>query len=134
MFVIPRATEKSYLEQTKNTYIFVVPKTASKQAIAKAISQQFNVTVLSVRVLTRKGKATRFSRGKRAYPGTTYRQNQKLAYVTLKAGDKIQVFAEQAEETVENNQPATITKVKAEEQPAKKATIFSRRTGNRGDK
>lgn len=95
MLVIPRATEKTYREQAKRTYVFNVPADASKQAVAKAIAEQFGVTVTDVRVLTRKGKATRFSRGHHAYPGTTYRQDKKLAYVTLKDGDSIKIFQEE---------------------------------------
>ena len=94
MLVTPRATEKTYRAQTQNTYVFNVPANASKQAVARAVAEQFGVTVTSVRILIRKGKATRFSRGKHAYPGTTYRQDKKLAYVTLKDGDKIRVFDE----------------------------------------
>ncbi len=99
MLLIPRATEKAYTAQTKNTYIFTVPTSASKQAIADAIAEQYKVTVNDVRVLTRKGKATRFSRGKHAYPGTTYRQDKKIAYVTLKVkdGDKIKIFEEKGD-------------------------------------
>lgn len=89
---IPRATEKAYTEQTKNTYIFLVPREASKQLVAEEVAKTFKVTVEDVRVLNRKGKATRFSRGRHAYPGITYRQDKKYAYVTLKAGDKIPVF------------------------------------------
>lgn len=95
MLVIPRATEKTYAEQAKRTYVFNVPEGGSKQEIAKAVEEQFNVTVEDIRVLTRKGKATRFSKGKHAYPGTTYRRDKKLAYVTLKEGDKIRVFEEE---------------------------------------
>lgn len=101
MLVIPRATEKTYAEQAKNTYVFNVPEGGSKQAIAKAVEEQFNVTVKDIRVLTRKGKATRFSKGKHAYPGTTYRRDKKLAYVTLKEGDKIKVFEEESKDTKE---------------------------------
>ena len=88
-------TEKAYHEQTKRGYMFVVPNNASKQAVAKQVSEQFNVTVTSVRISMRKGKATRFSRGKHAYPGTAYRQDKKIAFVTLKEGDKIKVFDEE---------------------------------------
>ena len=95
MLVRSIATEKAYHEQTKRTYMFVVPADASKQAVAKQVADQFNVTVLGVRIVVRKGKATRFSRGKHAYPGTTYRQDKKIAYVTLKEGDKIKVFDEE---------------------------------------
>lgn len=103
---IPRATEKAYNAQTQNKYIFYVPRSASKQAIAKAIAEAFKVTIINVQVLSRKGKATRFSRGKHAYPGITFRQDHKVAYITVKAGDKIPVF--------EENKPA-------EEKTAKKA-------------
>ncbi len=91
---IPRATEKAYVEQTKNTYVFYVPMKASKQEIAKQISEAFKVTVTDVRTAVRKGKPTRFSRGKHAYPGITNRQDKKLAYITIKEGEKIPVFEE----------------------------------------
>lgn len=92
--IVPRATEKAYVAQTQNTYIFFVPKAASKQAIAKAIAEAFKVTVVDVRTSVRKGKPARFSRGKHAYPGITFRQDHKVAYITVKAGDKIPVFEE----------------------------------------
>ena len=95
MLVIPRATEKAYTEQTKNTYIFYVPADATKQEVAKFIAEQYNVTVKDIRILIRKGKAARFSKGKHAYPGKTYRRDRKVAYVTLSAGDKIRIFDEE---------------------------------------
>ncbi len=91
---VPRATEKAYVEQAKNTYVFYVPMKASKQEIAKQISAAFKVTVIDVRTAVRKGKPTRFSRGKHAYPGITNRQDKKVAYITVKEGDKIPVFEE----------------------------------------
>lgn len=91
----PRATEKSYLEQTNRIYVFPVDKNASKQSIARMVEKEFNVTVTDVRTLVRKGKKTRFSRGKHAYPGTTYRKDKKFAYVRLKKGDSIKVFEDQ---------------------------------------
>ena len=93
--ITPRATEKAYNLEAKRTYVFFVPRSASKQSIAQAIAEAFKVTVTSVRVANRKGKATRFSRGKHAYPGITYKQDHKVAYVTVKEGDKIPVFEEE---------------------------------------
>ena len=90
----PRATEKSYLEQTNRIYVFPVDKDMSKHAIAKLVEKEFNVTVTDVRTMIRKGKPTRFSRGKHAYPGTTHRKDKKFAYVRLKKGDSIKVFDE----------------------------------------
>ncbi len=91
----PRATEKTYREIAKRTYVFPVDKSASKQQIAKMVEDEFNVTVTDVRVLTRKGKKTKYSKGKHAYPGITHRQDKKFAYITLKEGNSIKVFEEQ---------------------------------------
>lgn len=114
---IPRATEKAYTEQAKNTYVFFVPKSASKQEIAKQIAEAFKVTVIDVRTMVRKGKPTRFSRGKHAYPGTTFRQDKKVAYITLKAGDKIPVFEEEKpEKTEESKNSKKVEKEAAKEE------------------
>lgn len=100
--IIPRATEKAYTQQSAHTYVFQVPASFSKQAIAEAVKETFQVKeIKGVRTLTRKGKSTRFSRGKRAYPGTTYRQDHKLAYVTVGENDKIPVFEEEAKKEEE---------------------------------
>ena len=95
----PRATEKSYLEQTNRIYVFPVKKTMGKQEIAKMVEKEFNVTVTDVRTLIRDGKKTKFSKGKHAYPGITHRQDKKFAYVRLKQGDSIKVFDEPENET-----------------------------------
>lgn len=120
----PRATEKTYAEQAKRTYVFTVKKDSSKQDVARLISKEFNVTVTDVRILIRKGKKTRFSKGKHAYPGTTYRQDKKLAYVTLKDGDKIKVFDEPEEKKPEIKKAEKADKSSAKE--AKKADTNSK--------
>ena len=127
MEIYPRATEKAYVAQSARTYIFNVPLDASKQAVAKAVSEQFNVTVEDVRINIRKGKKTRFSRGRHAYPGTTYRRDRKFAYVTLKEGDKIRVFEEEEKET--NSKKASSAK-KAD----KKAVKADKKADKKGDK
>ncbi len=93
----PRATEKTYNEQTKRIYVFPVKRGMSKQQIAKQVEDEFNVKVEEVKTLIRKGKKTRFSRGKHAFPGITHRQDKKFAYVKLKEGNSIRVFDEQPE-------------------------------------
>lgn len=94
--VTPRATEKAYAQSTaKNIYVFNVPLTANKQQIVAAVESQFGVKVVNIKTLVQSGKSIRFSRGKNRYPGTTTRKDSKKAYVTLAAGDSIQVFAEQ---------------------------------------
>ena len=130
MEIYPRATEKSYLEQAKRTYVFVVPENASKQAAKSAVEEQFGVTVTSIRVLTRKGKKTRFSKGKHAYPSTTYRRDRKLAYVTLKEGDKIKVFEEEEKTAEKVDKKAE----KAAKKDAKKSAKADKKSEKKGDK
>lgn len=120
MEIYPRATEKSYLEQAKRTYVFLAPVKASKQEIKQAVEEQFSVTVTSIRVLTRKGKATRYSRGKHAYPGTTYRRDKKYAYVTLKEGDSIKVFEEPEDKNEKKADKKDVKSAKAAKKAEKK--------------
>ncbi len=129
---LARATEKAYFLQAKRTYIIQAPLAASKQEIAKAVSDQFNVTVEDVRVVIRKGKKTRFSRGKHAYPGTTYRRDHKFAYVTLKEGDKIAVFQE--EETSEAKPEKSAKAEKTEKAEKKSADKKAAKAEKKGDK
>ncbi|USN95992.1 MAG: 50S ribosomal protein L23 [Candidatus Nomurabacteria bacterium] len=94
-FVYPRATEKAYAASLNNVYVFNVPTSANKNDIVASIEAQYGVKVVSVRTVVQSGKAIRFNRGKRRFPGTTHRTDTKKAYVTLAKGDSIQVFAEQ---------------------------------------
>lgn len=113
----PRATEKTYREQAKRTYAFVVKKNDTKQSVEKLVEKEFGVTVTDVRILIRDGKKTKFSKGKHAYPGITHRQDKKIAYVTLKDGDSIKVFEEQTVEEPKKDNKADAKEAKA----AKKA-------------
>ena len=94
MTVTPRATEKAYEQSQNNVYVFDAPLAANKQQIAAAVETQYGVKVVSIKTLVQSGKAIRFNRGKRRYPGTTTRSDSKKAYDTLAEGDSIQVFAE----------------------------------------
>ena len=120
--ITPVMTEKAYGLEASRVYVFQVPRRASKAAIAQAITREFQVTVTSIRTLLRKGKPTRFSRGKHAYPGTTHRQDQKLAYITVKAGEHIPVFDElkQASETDASKESQDTTKASKEAAKAEK--------------
>ncbi|RYF29447.1 MAG: 50S ribosomal protein L23 [Chloroflexi bacterium] len=96
--VTPRVSEKAYAQSQNNVYVFNVPLTANKQEIAAAVEAQFEVKVERIKTLVQSGKAIRFSRGKNRYPGTTNRKDSKKAYVTLAAGNSIQVFDQPAAE------------------------------------
>ena len=115
----PRATEKSYLEQTNRIYVFPVKRTMGKQEIAKMVEKEFNVTVTDVRTLIRNGKKTKYSKGKHAYPGTTYRQDKKFAYVRLKKGASIKVFEEQEETKTSAKEAKADKKAKADKNAGK---------------
>ena len=114
----PRATEKSYLEQTNRIYVFPVGLKDSKQKIASLVEKEFNVTVTDVRTMIRKGKRTKYSKGKHAQPGITYRKDRKFAYVKLKKGDSIKVF-EDTDESEKDKTSAKEAKKKADKNAGK---------------
>lgn len=89
----PRVSEKAYgLSQVRNTYVFDVERAANKHTIARAVEAQYNVTVTEVNVANAKGKTKRTVRkGGRPSMGRT--SDVKKAYVTLKAGDSMPIFA-----------------------------------------
>jgi large subunit ribosomal protein L23 len=99
ILVTPVTTEKAYGQSQKNIYVFSVPKSANKQQIKAAIQTQYDVTIVAIKTLVQSGKAIRFSRGKNRYPGTTTRTDSKKAYVTLAAGNSINVFDQPDQET-----------------------------------
>ena len=83
----PIVSEKSYdLIEDTNTYTFVVDRRANKTEIKQAVASIFDVTVLSVNTMNRKGKLKR----------TGYvlgrRKDTKRALVKLADGDKIDIF------------------------------------------
>lgn len=85
---LPRVTERGTSDQEKNNaYHFIVASTANKVQIRQAVEKLFNVKVLSVNTMLRKGKAKkRFTRrGQESWTGS----NWKKAIVRLKAGDAI---------------------------------------------
>ncbi len=114
IFLKPRLSEKSYgLSQQTNTYVFDVPKNTNRLSVALAIQDQYQVTVEKVNIANINGKRKRtfISRRGKFVRGT--RSDVKKAYITLKEGDKLPVFA--AEEEAEAKE------VKAVEKAAKKA-------------
>ena len=115
----PRATEKTYQEQTKRTYVFPIGREVSKQEVKKLVEKEYNVTVTDVRTLNRKGKTTKFSKGKHAYPGLTHRQDKKFAYVTLAEGNSIKVFDEPEDNKTSAKEAKAEKKAKADKNAGK---------------
>lgn len=90
----PVFSEKSQvLGDTLGVQVFKVAKTATKLEIKLAVEKLFGVEVEKVNTLNIKGKTKRFGQ-------TIGRRNDfKKAYVTLKAGQDVQI-ADSAEEVV----------------------------------
>jgi large subunit ribosomal protein L23 len=83
----PVITEK--LDQAREKfrqYSFIVDRRATKHDVAQAVEQLFKVTVEAVRTNIVRGKVKRIGRSMGKRP------NFKKAIVTLKEGDKIDLF------------------------------------------
>lgn len=89
----PRMSEKAYgLSQAHNTYVFDVPADANKHSIARAVASQFEVEVSKVNITNIPGKAKRTVR-KSGRSAKGYQNDVNKAYVTLKAGHSLPLFA-----------------------------------------
>ena len=84
----PVVSEKSYGLLDSGAYTFVVHPDANKIEIRQAIEQIFNVSVVKVNTLNRKGKRKRHRR----QPKWGKRPDTKRAIVTLAEGDRIPLF------------------------------------------
>lgn len=87
VILAPVVSEKSYdLIEALNTYTFVVDRRANKTEIRQAVSRVFDVDVLKVNTMNRKGKQKRtgWVVGKRS--------DTKRALVTLAPGNTIDIF------------------------------------------
>jgi large subunit ribosomal protein L23 len=90
----PRVSEKAYaLSESGNTYTFDIENGVNKHDVLKAVKDQYDVTVTGVRIVTLPGKKVRTyrARGRKSLSGR--RSDTRKAYVTLKEGDKLPIFA-----------------------------------------
>lgn len=83
----PVVSEKSYdLIDNENTYTFEVDPRSNKEEIRDAIEEVFDVTVLRVNTMNRKGKR------KRSGYTIGRRKDVKRAIVKIAEGDSIDLF------------------------------------------
>ena len=82
----PLITEKNTTLQAQNKYAFEVANEANKHQIKQSVENAFKVKVIAVNVITVPGKTRRVGRQQVLTP------NWKKAVVTLKPGDKIELF------------------------------------------
>ena len=90
----PRLSEKTYaLSENLNVYTFEIPKEATKHTVAQAIKAQYDVTPVNVRIAAVHGKTQRSYRQRGRSSRSGQRSNIRKAYVTLKEGDKLPIYA-----------------------------------------
>jgi large subunit ribosomal protein L23 len=90
VILAPVVSEKSYSLLDQNAYTFVVHKDANKTEIRQAVETIWDVKVVSVNTINRRGKEKRFRFTKGRRPGS------KRAIVKLAEGNKIEIFEQQA--------------------------------------
>ena len=88
VLLAPIISEKSYGLLDQNKYTFDVHPQANKTQVKIAVERVFNVKVTNVNTYNRPGKR------KRTRLGYGRRRNVKRAIVTLRSGDRIDVFGQ----------------------------------------
>jgi large subunit ribosomal protein L23 len=87
IIIKPLVTEKSTHQQnTRNAYAFQVHANANKHQIKFAVEKLYNVKVMDVRTMTRKGKP------RRSKTKTVSLSNWKRAVVVLDENSRIELF------------------------------------------
>jgi large subunit ribosomal protein L23 len=86
ILIRPIITEKSTQLHDSGRYIFQVAPKATKTQVKDAVEQAFDVHVAAVNILKLPGKRKRYG------PRLSKARSIKKAVVTLRAGDRIQIF------------------------------------------
>ncbi len=83
----PILTEKSTRGmELQNAYVFEIFPRANKLIVRRAVEELFDVKVVKVNIRNRKGKLKKVGRS------IGYSKNRKDAVVTLRAGDKLDIY------------------------------------------
>ena len=88
ILIKPIISEKSTKNAGKNLYTFEVDLKANKYQIKNAVEKTFNVNVLDIKTIIRKGKTKRA--GKKRLE--VKKSSRKLAVVQLKPEQKLDIF------------------------------------------
>jgi large subunit ribosomal protein L23 len=90
----PRLSEKTYaMSENLNVYTFEIPADATKHTVAAAVKAQYDVSPTNVRVAAVHGKTQRSYRRGGRNVRSGQRANIRKAYVTLKEGDQLPIYA-----------------------------------------
>ncbi|MBN2100888.1 50S ribosomal protein L23 [Candidatus Dojkabacteria bacterium] len=89
VIIQPVVSEKSFARADTGTYMFRVSRDANKVDVKREVEKHFKVKVEKVNTINRKGKVRMdWRRGR----NLSRRQDYKIAIVTLKSGDTIDLF------------------------------------------
>jgi large subunit ribosomal protein L23 len=86
VIIRPVVSEKSYAGVELNRYTFLVHPDANKTEIKEAVQKIWDVQVTSVNTINRKGKV------KQRRNVTGKRADRKIAIITVREGDSIEIF------------------------------------------
>ncbi len=110
----PIMSEKAYaMSQANGTYVFGVAQKTTVHEVARAVIAQYKVGVAKVRISTLPGKKKTVMRRKTRLNRPGQRNDVRKAYVTLKEGDKLPIFA--AVEEAEKKEAAAEAKAAKKE-------------------
>jgi len=120
-YIIKKAliSEKSFGSAANDKFTFIVDKKAGKDEIAENCESLFGVTVIDVNTANYKGKIKMSKKGRGA------RSDFKKAVVTVKKGQKIDLFEVETEKDKKKNQKA---KDQNEKEKAKKEEVIDKNT------
>ncbi len=90
--ISPWLTEKAAMLSERGQFSFLVAKRSTKAEIKKEIEKRFKVNVLGVTTVVVKGKVVNSRSHGRVFPAR--RSDVKKATVTLKKGQKIDIYPE----------------------------------------
>lgn len=93
IIIKPIFTEKSIKDAALGKFTFLVKSGVNKNQIKNAIEELYKVNVISVATNSTKGSKTKLTRKGRAVT----KFNNKKARVSLKKGQKIEIFEEKSE-------------------------------------
>lgn len=100
--ILPRLSEKSYdLSLKRNCFVFIVPAAMNRFEVISAVKKQYEVDAIKVNMANVAGKSVRSYQNRRFVGGQ--RNSYKKAYVTLKEGQTLAIFAGN-EDAEDNNQ------------------------------
>jgi len=117
-------SEKSFKEAALGKFTFIASKDANKEMIAEAVKGIYDVDILDINIINVKGKV------KRTKKGLGKRSDFKKAILTLKKGQKIDLFEVEKEEVKgqKSNVKNQNDKAKIKEDKNTKVTVRDKRT------